>query len=147
MDRWHDYLFRRHSEEELTTWARRLNLFRFCRAFGGHANDGDRLLLALVYHGQEDQEKLWRELGIPAPSLDVVKIADVSVFVGRSADRVFLSIAGADGDPFEVTAADVERAALLESKLGIISGRRVDPPLDDRHCIAPKYYPSFWQVS
>jgi len=145
MDRWNDYLFRGHSPEELAEWALRLNFSRFCRAFGGHANDGNQLLLVLSYHGQTDQERLWLELAISGPPPDVTTIAGVPVSLSQFTDHVLLSISGADGDPFEVTLADVERAALVESKLGAASGRRIDPPMDDPHCIAPKYYPDFWK--
>jgi hypothetical protein len=64
MDRWQDYLYRSHSEAELADWARRLDHFRFCRAIGGHANDGDALLVALRYSSAADLESLWRELGV-----------------------------------------------------------------------------------
>ena len=46
--RWDAYLHERHSPEELRGWARSLAYFRFCRAFGGHANDGDCLRVALA---------------------------------------------------------------------------------------------------
>jgi hypothetical protein len=43
------YLFERHSESELRDWASRLKYFRYFRAHGGHANDGDSLDVALSY--------------------------------------------------------------------------------------------------
>jgi hypothetical protein len=64
-DAWEEYLFREHSEEFLSSWARRLKYFRFFRALGGHANDADKIVLALGYDGQEDLIWLLNDLGIP----------------------------------------------------------------------------------
>ena len=46
MDLWREYLLRTHPEATLKGWAKRLLLFRFCRAYGGHAIDGDSLDVA-----------------------------------------------------------------------------------------------------
>ena len=56
------YLFERHSESELRDWASRLNLFRYFRAYGGHANDGDSLDVALSYSTTESLLDLFRLL-------------------------------------------------------------------------------------
>jgi hypothetical protein len=64
MDRWTQYLFERHDEAELRNWARRLCLFRFFRAFGGHVNDGDSLDCAFRYHSIRDLELFFSLVGI-----------------------------------------------------------------------------------
>lgn len=50
-DRWLRYLFESHSEATFRNWAQRLKLFRFFRAHGGHANDGDSLDVSFRYDG------------------------------------------------------------------------------------------------
>lgn len=62
--RWHAYLHERHSRDELRGWARSLAYFRFCRAFGGHANDGDCLRVALAVPSEQDLFEVAVQLGI-----------------------------------------------------------------------------------
>ena len=64
MDRWTRYLFEKHSETELREWASRLNMFRFFRAFGGHANDADSLDIALKYESTEALLALLASIGV-----------------------------------------------------------------------------------
>ena len=54
MDRFRSYLFERHNEEEIRRWVSSLSYFRFCRAYGGHANDGDHFLAAFRYRDEAD---------------------------------------------------------------------------------------------
>lgn len=64
MDRWIQYLYEQHSESELKEWATRLSLFRYFRAYGGHANDGDSLDVALKYKSTEGLLGLMARLAI-----------------------------------------------------------------------------------
>lgn len=59
--RWY---FRSHSFDELEEWTASLQLFRFCRAMGGHANDGDSLRCALRIDSETDFVSLMAQLGI-----------------------------------------------------------------------------------
>ena len=70
MDRWARYLFYEHSETELRDWASRLGMFRFFRAYGGHANDADRLCLALRYDSVEALLALFASLGVSPTHYD-----------------------------------------------------------------------------
>lgn len=63
-DRKHQYLFERHSVDEVRSWNRRLRFFRYFRAFGGHTNDSDSLDVALRYSGQQDLLTALGKLGI-----------------------------------------------------------------------------------
>lgn len=56
MDTWKQYLFRYNSEKTIRDWARRLHLFRYCRAYGGMHNDGD--ILQAVFQYQDTNEML-----------------------------------------------------------------------------------------
>jgi len=64
MDRLNQYLFRQHSEAELRGWARKLKLFRYCRAYGGHANDGDSLEVVFSYDSAQDIKTFFDSLGV-----------------------------------------------------------------------------------
>ncbi|MGC9462144.1 hypothetical protein, partial [Vibrio genomosp. F10] len=64
MDYWIHYLFAEHSESELKDWASRLQFFRYRRAYGGHANDGDSLDVALKYDSTKMLVDILRYLGI-----------------------------------------------------------------------------------
>lgn len=65
MDKWEQYFFRDHGAAELRGWARRLRLFRFSRAVGGHANDGDSLDCALRYRSVAELEAFFALIGLP----------------------------------------------------------------------------------
>lgn len=58
------YLFHEHSEAFLTAWATRLQYFRYYRAIGGPANDGDSLDVALKYSDDNDLCRLLAALGL-----------------------------------------------------------------------------------
>jgi hypothetical protein len=58
------WLFRTHSFAELHEWTARMRFFRFCRAFGGHANDGDQLLAALRVETEADLLAVSTQLGV-----------------------------------------------------------------------------------
>src|SRR6187402_3966899 len=62
--RWEQYLFASHTKGQLISWARSLEFFRFCRAYGGHANDGDNLLLAVRIESEGDLVAVLDQLGI-----------------------------------------------------------------------------------
>lgn len=64
MDRWVQYLYEQHSEAELKEWGARLRFFRYFRAYGGHANDGDSLDIALKYESTQSLIHLLRCLDI-----------------------------------------------------------------------------------
>lgn len=63
--RWERYLFEWHSRESVAKWAPTLRFFRYCRAFGGHAGDGDSLRVALKFESRSDLERIFSQLGIP----------------------------------------------------------------------------------
>ena len=62
-----------------------------------------------------------------------------------SAREVTLSLSGADGDPYQVTEADVVHAAALEARMAVVADRLIDPPIDSKHCIAPAMHAELWR--
>lgn len=58
------YLFENHSLETISGWYERLKFFRYFRAYGGHANDGDSLDLAIRYEGESELIGIFVMLGI-----------------------------------------------------------------------------------
>ncbi|MEV0390262.1 hypothetical protein [Nonomuraea sp. NPDC050643] len=67
--RWTDYLYERHPPDRLRAWARELAYFRFCRAYGGHANDGDHLLVSLRAGTRADLLRVLSALAVPVERL------------------------------------------------------------------------------
>jgi hypothetical protein len=61
---WRRYLREDHGEQTLRRWARLLSIFRFCRAAGGHANDGDELSAVFRYASVPQLLDALRQLGI-----------------------------------------------------------------------------------
>lgn len=160
-DRARRYLFEEHSEQELRAWAARLSRFRFCRAFGGPAGDGDRLQLALWVSSLEDGLEIVAALGaeprehpvspdltrsevvpgVPQPGWST--IAETSLFVWIHAHQVEFTVQDVD-DLWSVTEAAVAAAEAIEPRFGPYDDRRIDPPLDTWHCIAPATHPELF---
>ena len=153
---WQSYLFAGHSRVELSAWARRLRYFRFCRAYGAHSNDGDRLLVALRYTDADDLRHLLRQLGLPAAAegIDAPKLTGYAWLAGQ---RVFLweyrspmpqlEISLTDPDNlYEVTPRAVAAAEIVETLLKAHEARLVEPPQPDRNCVCPAYYPELWMA-
>jgi hypothetical protein len=55
--------------ETVRRWARALQIFRFCRAKGGMANDGDDFRCLLRFQGEDGLLALCRRLGLPLERL------------------------------------------------------------------------------
>jgi hypothetical protein len=174
MDRWKQYLFKSHSEDTLRNWAKRLSLFRFFRAYGGHANDGDSLDVAYRYGNLGELEEFLRSLGVnvviyrerpPQPEPGKAYPGDEfakfpSLIPGTewvrqpghctiAGQKVFIwcendLVKISIGERYEVTEDDVAAAEEVEKKLSATSLERVDPPFDTNHYICPKYYPDYF---
>jgi hypothetical protein len=134
------YLFEEHGPAQLRAWARRLTRFRFCRAVGGHANDGDTLCLRLRIDSRADALTLLAALGVNEgwSSLD-----GTTLFVAIRREDVEFTVQDAD-DVFAVTDAAVDAAAAIESRFAPYDDRRIDPPRDSWHCIAPATHPELF---
>ncbi len=91
-------------------------------------------------------QDLWRKLGCAVPFAGLGSIAGVPAGVLKLRDRVLLSLSGAEGDPFEVTARDVANAEALEQALPVLRSRAIEPPVDSRPRVCPKYCPEVWPV-
>lgn len=58
------WMFERHSREDVAQWAPSLKFFRYCRAYGGHMGDGDELKVALRYESESRLASLCKQLGV-----------------------------------------------------------------------------------
>jgi hypothetical protein len=164
--KWLEYLYRSHSHDELVRWTRSMRYFRFQRAIGGHANDGDELLCALRSGNDADVVEIFSELGIPVREADAqeldsalragrpnrygasnqwlsriaqpgqVVIAGASVNVYVRAEQTELSLSGAAGDYFEVSQLDVDNALRIEAAMAGVANRVVLPPRAGQHCFS-----------
>lgn len=174
---WERYLFERHSRAELSLWARSLRYFRFCRAIGGHANDGDQLVVAIRAESERDITETLGLLGIPLRMLPPdnprpqpgvqytgtefaaflpeiaafphiqqpshVRLAGAKAHAWVQGGRLEITIAD-EISPYDVSAQAVESARHVEPLLEPLASRIIDPPLNSRHCICPRFYPEFW---
>lgn len=143
---WEQYLYRGHSRDELAGWARRMRYFRFCRAYGGHANDGDRLLLALRYEDDADLHALCERFALDLDAKGYQRIAEADVLVIRYDHTLTFTLSGAASNPYEVTEADVVNAERIESLVAPLAERVIDPPIDHEHCVAPGTYPELFRA-
>jgi len=175
MDHWPRYFFQSHSEDTLQSWAKRLHFFRYVRAFGGHANDGDSLVVTYLYRGCEELVAFFCLLEIPLlhhsqpppqpvpgvtycndemarfpsliPGSTWLEQPGHGVIGGRKAflwcTQREIQIVLSDG--YAVTEATVSQAEAIEEILASASLERLDPPLDNKHCLCPKYYPQYFR--
>lgn len=174
MDDWSRYLFASQSESTLREWAARLRFFRFFRAYGGHANDGDSLDAAFRWRSPRELKDFCAAIGLRlrvhavepgALPLGVplridmlmrgasiipgtrwieqpghVTIAGRKAFVWCDAGSIRLSVAS----ELEVTESDVEAAVAIERVIPPARLEAIDPPVDTKHYVCPKYYPDFF---
>lgn len=61
---WRRYLFETLSPSQLSSFSLSLHLFRFCRVYGGHNNDGDQLILCFNFYDEEDLISILGKMGI-----------------------------------------------------------------------------------
>jgi hypothetical protein len=134
------YLFEEHPPARLSGWAKRLTRFRFCRAYGGHANDGDTLRLLLRIGSREDALTLLAALGAAE---GWTELGGTTLFVSIRRDAVEFTVQDVD-DIFAVTEAAVAAAERIEPRFAPYDERRIDPPLDSWHCIAPATHPELF---
>ena len=135
--KWLAYLFRQHSEAELTEWMRELRFFRYIRALGGHANDGDMFLAALRCANHEDLPRLLTALRLSASGHVQIAGAKVFVYWQTHEQKLELHVSGAAGNPHEVTRADVDDALRIEQYLEPLASHIVVPPRVGQHCFSP----------
>lgn len=174
IDRWQQYLFESHPEATLREWARHLQRFRFFRAYGGHASDSDSLEVSYAYQDTSDLLAFFAHLGVrlivhdqPPPQSqhgipyqgDIYSafpslipgtrwiaqpkycvVAGQQVFAWCEANKIRLSV----GAGYRVAASDVAAAEVVERALKDAPLPLVEPPVDNRNCICPKFYPDYF---
>jgi hypothetical protein len=174
MNPWTRYLFESHPEKTLRSWAKRLHLFRFFRAHGGHANDADSLDVAFLYANLEQLEAFFSFVGIelvrfsekpPQPELGVSYTGTEyekfpALITGThwiqqpghrevAGKKVFIwceagKITLSVGLNYEVTEEDVQSAEAIEKVISSCPLERIDPPRDTRNYICPKYHSAYF---
>jgi hypothetical protein len=154
--RWRDYVFRSPSRATLIAWGRRLHYFRFCKAIGGFAQDGDHLRVALRCTSTADLRRLLAQLSLPALTQpETQQRCHLARHVQPAGNRAFLTIdwepalqlnlSVADSEnPYDVTASAVAAAAAIEKLLVAHEARIIDPPVASIYCVCPAYYPDLW---
>lgn len=174
MDAWTRYFFEAHPETTLRQWAKRLSMFRFVRDLGGHAADGDSLHVVFAYKTTEDLFRFFDYLGLklrthderppqpepgksyPMHEFDAFPslipktewieqprhctISGHPVFGWCAGGKIKLSL----GANWQVDDSHVVIAEQLEPILKSAPLPWVDPPVDDRRCVCPKYHPDFF---
>jgi hypothetical protein len=174
MDILKQYLFRNNGERNIRNWARRLHVFRFVRAYGGMNNEGDSLVAMFKYRNTNELLEFFKFAGIkpvqhttmpPQPVLGRpyspdemskfpslisgtewieqpghCQIAGQMVFVFCENGRIKVAVS----DGYDVTEAAVVRAEIIEKLLKDAPLPRIEPPVDDKHCVCPKYYPEYF---
>lgn len=58
------YIFEMHSKAEIMRWNSELRWFRFCRAYGGHVNDGDAFKASIRFSGEAELLRVMGILGV-----------------------------------------------------------------------------------
>jgi hypothetical protein len=74
-----------------------------------------------------------------------VRLFNVPVFVSVHDGRLELNIFDQD-NRYVVTDRSIDGARVVEAAIAPLASSLIEPPLDDKHCICPKYYPEFWRA-
>lgn len=159
------YMFESIDLLTLRLWYERLHYFRFLRAVGGHANDGDSLNAALRYDGEADLLGVLSELGLapvtrseseseeglasPRPSFvphtnnlrqpGHCQIGGAEVFLWCSGSTMLIS-----ANPLSYTVEEnhVQAAEKVEKVLRASMQHRIqNPPGESHYYLCPQYYP------
>lgn len=174
MNTWTRYLFESHPEATLRSWAKRLHLFRFFRAHGGHANDADSLDVAFRYRSIKELEAFFSFLGMelvryterppqpePGISYSGTEYDNFPSLIAEtgwirqpghreiSGAKVFIwcengKITLSVGLSDEITEEDVRSAEAIEAVIVSCPLARIDPPRDTDHYICPQFYPEYF---
>ncbi|MDO3408148.1 hypothetical protein QWJ34_00055 [Saccharibacillus sp. CPCC 101409] len=166
-EQWYRYFYETHPRLEMKEWARRMSIFRFCRANADQTGERDRLMAAVRFSSREELEETCALLGIPLTEIPSgsdaagvservrvqpypelrqpghIRLMKLPAHVWIQSDRIAISLFDAD-DPTGVTGRTIKSAAAIESRLEAFKDRLIDPPLKDRHCLCPKFYPDLF---
>ncbi len=156
---WCELLFRLNTKKQVRAWATSLKYFRFVRGTGGGMSEtGDCLKLTLWASSHEDIPRIVLAIGefmAPPPTpAQANQDASTVMAIGSpvrgllecdrsTPDWLTLTVTDAQ-NAWDVTQSAVEFAIAIEAALEPFATLVFDPPQNDRHCICPKYYPSFW---
>jgi hypothetical protein len=104
-------------------------------------------VVALEWRDEGDRAVLLELLGLAGGVDGWQDLAGVRVRVEGGPRRLLLSVSGAEQRRPEIIDRDVEAASQVETALVPLDGmadRIVDPPIDDRSCVAPGRYPALF---
>jgi hypothetical protein len=73
-------------------------------------------------------------------------IDSARVFVWCTTQMAKFSISGSQENPWVISQREFEDAYRLEDTFKKYAQRIIDPPLDVKTCICPKYFPHYWQI-
>lgn len=65
------WIFETHTQDTVWRWVKGLHYFSFKRAYGGHANDGDKMMARIRYKDREDMLNKLEALGIYIETLPI----------------------------------------------------------------------------
>lgn len=164
-DKHRKYLFEAIDLETLRGWYKRLQCFRFLRAAGGHANDGDSLNAALHYDSETDLLDVLAQVGLTpdtrrgpeaaeslassrpsfVPGTNNLRqpghcqIGGADVFLWCSGSTMLIS---ANPRSYIVEEIHVRAAEKVERVLlASMRHRILNPPGESHYYLCPQYYP------
>lgn len=164
MANYDEHMFREHSPTELVGWTRRLSYFRFVRAQGGQAQDGDYLVAGVPLRSDFTVVDALASLGwsidatrneeikarpdgiwfrIYAKASDPGLFQNSSVRLRSDKKALVFEISGESGDPYSVTEADVRLAEKLEAILKPLNFGFLVP--FHSWCFSEKTFPQYFQ--
>jgi len=126
----------------------------------GHGNQGDYYLAKAKIKGPDDSLAVLRAFHITTKELgdrDYVElntamlpgyrehpVSYCQILIRQTQGDISISI---DCPDYSATNRDYENAKFVDSFLTSCSHLMIDPPLDDKYCICPKYYPQLWPTT
>lgn len=160
-----------YNHDEIRKWAPTLKFFRICYPYpyGPLEDEDGGLKAAIKIEAEQDLTDVFGKLGIPVeraadretertsnsrsrmsrfPEIyqpQNVKIAGVGVVVNMSAN-LELTVFDEQRE-YDMTESAVESARRVETVLESVANRLIDPPIEDKRCVCPQFYPEYWGIA
>ncbi|EFC46149.1 predicted protein [Naegleria gruberi] len=148
-------MYRFHSKEELVSWTNRMRYFRFVRAYGGHANDGDTLLAKFSFETTQKVSEFLQSLGVHEGKdiinnknftedgfwRDLRNRDSIFLWITKEPPTVTLHVQNKE-NCYEVKEDEVVRAIEIESLLDEFTEKSpINPPKPSNLCFCKENYP------
>ena len=159
-----NHIFMKYGKEEICNWCGKLQLFRLCLAHP-YPDDltPDRFSAIISFTNDEELTSILAKINfsLKLENSELVSFKEynenhsagwisinnslANLDVNKIRKTITIDVSGSGDDLFKLSEDTFTRAIQIEQHLSKYDFQFIDPPEDDaKYCIAPKFYPEFW---